>query len=175
MPGPVDGDVKMSNKFRKILLIVIVFLLAAALPSTIRELMKTGHIYLFSKQCLSDLFSRFVGPGRFRFLIQPAVATLLGMIGGKKDAAAGRPPYLWSIVSREADWKEAIQTGFDTISNMLLLGILADIVFQYTLFGIVHIVPALLLGPILITAPYLLARGTSNRIFRSRQIKIKVP
>jgi len=154
---------------RKILLIVTVFLLAAALPSVIREWTKTGDIYLFSKQFWNDLVSRFIGPGRFRFLIQPTVAILLGMIGGKKDATAGRPPYLWSIVYREAGWKETLKDGFDTISIMLILGILADIVFQYILFGIVHIVPALILGPILITIPYALARGTSNRIFRNPQ------
>lgn len=159
----------MGNHFRKILLIVTVFLLAAALPSVVREIM-TGNIYLFSKQCWNDVLSRFVGPGRFRFLFQPAVAMILGIIGGKRDATAGRPPYLWSIIHREADWKEAMQAGFDTISTMLILGILADIVFQYILFRIVHIAPALILGPILITVPYASARGISNRIFRNRRL-----
>lgn len=149
------------------LLIVTVFLLAAALPSTIREWSNTGSVYLFSKQCLDDVLSRFIGPGRFRFLIQPTVAILLGIIGGKKDATAGNTPYLWSIVSRDAGWKEAMQAGFDRISTMLILGILADIVFQYILFGTVHIVPALLLGPVLITVPYAMARGASNRFFRN--------
>lgn len=161
----------MGNKFRNILLIVIVFLLAAAIPSVVREWMKTGTVYLFSKQCWNDVVSRFIGPGRFRFLIQPALAILLGIMEGKKDATAGRRPFLLSIVSRETGWKEAMQAGFDAISTMLLLGILADIVFQYILFRIVHVVPALLLGPILITAPYALARAASNRIFRNRHSK----
>jgi hypothetical protein len=152
---------------RKILLIVTVFLLAAALPSVVREWAKTGDIYLFSKQFWNDVVSRFIGPGRFRFLIQPTVAILLGVIGGKRDAAAGRPPFLYSILSGEAGWKEAMKDGFDTISIMLILGVLADIVFQYILFGMVHIVPALLLGPILITVPYSIARGAANRIFRN--------
>jgi hypothetical protein len=159
----------MKLIIRKILLILTVFLLAAALPSVIRECARTGDLYLFSEQFWNDVVSRFVGAGRFRFLIQPTVAILLGLIGGKRDAIAGRPPYLWGIVSGDAGWKEALKHGFDTISIMLILGILADIVFQYILFGIVHIVPALLLGPLLITGPYSLARGASNRIFRNSQ------
>jgi hypothetical protein len=153
---------------RKILLAVTVFLLAAALPSVIREWTKTGEIYLFSHQFWNDVVARFSGPGRFRFLIQPTVAILLGIIGGKRDATSGRPPFLWSIVSGGAGWKEALKDGFDTISIMLILGILADIVFQYILFKMVHIVPALLLGPILISIPYALARGSSNRFFRNQ-------
>ena len=159
----------MKRIVRKILLIIAVFLLAAAIPSVIREFNKTGEIYLFSKQFWDDVVSRFTGPGRFRFVIQPTVAILLGTIGGKRDATAGRPLFLWSIIYRKEGWKETMKDGFDTISIMLLFGILADIVFQYILFGMVHIVPALLLGPLLITIPYALARGTSNRIFRKRQ------
>ena len=157
----------MKGIIRKILLIVIVFLLAAALPSVIREWARTGNIYLFSEQFWNDVVSRFTGAGRFRFLIQPTVAILLGVIGGKRDATARRPPFFWSIVFREERWKEALKDGFDTINIMLIFGILADIIFQYILFGIVHIIPALLLGPMLITIPYILARGPSNRIFRN--------
>jgi len=91
----------MGTEVQRILLIVIVFLLAAAIPSVIREWMKTGHIYLFSKQCWIDVQSRFVGPGRFQFLIQLAVPIILGIIGGKKDATAGRLPLALSISSRE--------------------------------------------------------------------------
>lgn len=159
----------MKRIIRNILLIITVFLLAATIPSVIKEWTKTGNIYLFSKLFWDDVVSRFIGPGRFRFVIQPTVAILLGIIGGKRDATAGRPPFFWRILYREAGWKETMKDGFDTISIMLIIGILADIVFQYILFGMVHIGPALLLGPILITIPYALARGTSNRIFCKRQ------
>lgn len=157
----------MKRIIRNILLIVTVFLLAAAIPSVIREWARTGEIYLFSEQFWNDVVSRFVGAGRFRFLFQPTMAILLGLISGKKDAKSGRPLFFWNIVYREAGWKETVKDGFDTISIMLIFGILADIIFQYILFGIVHIAPALLLGPILITLPYAMARGTSNRIFRN--------
>ena len=77
----------MKQLIRKILLLVIVFLLAAAIPSVLREYIQTGHVYFLSDQFAEDVVTRFHGSGRFRFLIQPAVALILGILGGKRDAA----------------------------------------------------------------------------------------
>ncbi len=72
-----------------------------AIPSAIREALESGRIYLFSWEFLSDLPARFTGPGRFRFILQPAVAILLGLRGGLADARAGRPPYLEDVLTHE--------------------------------------------------------------------------
>jgi hypothetical protein len=155
-----------KQNVRKILLILIVFLLAAAFPFVIREQMKIGQVYLLSHQFLEDIIARFTGRGRFRFLLQPLTAILLGIQGGFKDAKGKRPGYLSELLFRENGWKQTLQDGLDVISILLMMGILADIIFQLILFGIVHILPALLLGPILITIPYMTSRDLANRIFR---------
>ena len=147
-------------------MILIVFLLAAAIPFVIREQMRTGQFYLFSHQFWEDIISRFTGRGRFRFVIQPLTAILLGIRSGFKDARENRPGYIQELLLRKTGWKQALNEGLDVISTLLLLGVLADIIFQLILFRMVHIVPALILGPILITGPYVISRDLANRLFQ---------
>ena len=52
---------------------------------------RPGGVYVFSSQFLEELFA---GPGRFRFIMQPVLAILLGVRGGLADARAGNPTYL---------------------------------------------------------------------------------
>jgi len=45
-----------------------------------------------------DFVHRSTGPMKFRFLIQPAVAILLAIRAGLKDAREGRPTLLWTVI-----------------------------------------------------------------------------
>lgn len=157
---------RKKHAVRNLLLMITVFLLGLALPFVLLENMKHGTLYLFTDQFWDDLILRFQGAGRFRFLLQPGTAVILGLLNGKQDAARGRHGYLRRIISRQAGWKESVQHGFNTVSILLIMGTLADIVFQYILMGIVHILPALILGPLFISVPYAVARGISSRIKR---------
>jgi hypothetical protein len=67
-------------------------------PTGVRE----GDSYLFSPEFLEDLPRRLTGPGRFRFVFQPPVATLIGVRAGRGDARAGRPPYILSVNRRRS-------------------------------------------------------------------------
>ena len=57
-------------------LTVIVFLVAA--PAALREAFEHGEFYVFTKQFLTDIPKRLTGPGRFRFILQPTLATFWG-------------------------------------------------------------------------------------------------
>jgi hypothetical protein len=72
--------------------------LALSLPGSLRDALDRGEIYLFSHVFLEDIPKRLAGPGRFRFILQPAIATLLGIRSGLADARAGRPPYLYGVL-----------------------------------------------------------------------------
>ena len=50
-----------------------------------------------------------------------------------------------------------MRTGFETVANLLLLGILLDAVFQWVILGVSHPGAALVVGPVLIVGPYSLA------------------
>jgi hypothetical protein len=101
-------------------------------------------------------------------VIQPLVATVLGIRSGMADARAGRPPYLLGLATDRKRRGELARDGLSTVVNLLLMGILLDSVFQWMILGASYPGPALIVGPVLITLPYALARALVNRATRSR-------
>ena len=146
-----------------------VFVLALSLPGALRDAYDRGGIYLFSRAFLDDIPKRLAGPGRFRFILQPLIATLLGIRNGRADARAGRLPYLKGLLTDREHRGELAREGFATIANLLLMGILLDSVFQWMILGQSYPGAALVVGPVLITTPYAIARALANRAARRRR------
>jgi hypothetical protein len=141
--------------------------LLLSLPGALRDAFARGGIYVFSRAFLEDIPRRLTGPGRFRFVLQPLVATLLGIRSGIADARAGRPPYLRRLATDHHHRRELLQEGLATVATLLLMGILLDSVFQWMILGVSHPGAALIVGPVLITTPYALARALANRAARA--------
>jgi hypothetical protein len=120
----------------------------------------------FSRAFLDDIPKRLTGPGRFRFVLQPLVAILLGIRSGMADARTGRPPYLLGLATDRQHRRELARDGFATVANLLLMGVLLDAVFQRVILGVSHPGAALVVGPVLIATPYAVARALSNRLAR---------
>jgi hypothetical protein len=72
--------------------------LLLSVPGSLRDAFNRGGIYLFSSAFLEDIPKRLAGPGRFRFILQPLTAIILGVLNGLADARAGRPPYLYGML-----------------------------------------------------------------------------
>jgi hypothetical protein len=142
-------------------------MLVVSIPGALRDAFDRGGFYLFSQAFLEDLPKRLTGPGRFRFVLQPLIATLLGVRSGMADAAAGRPPYLLGLVTEPDRRGELLRDGFSTVVNLMLMGILLDSAFQWAILGASYPGPALVVGPVLISIPYAVARALSNRVVRA--------
>lgn len=140
--------------------------LALSVPGSLTHAFHQGGFYLFSRAFLEDIPKRLAGPGRFRFILQPALATLLGIRSGLADAHAGRPAYLYGILFDKNRRRELMRSGFESVVNLLLMGILLDSIFQWIILGASYPGPALVVGPVLIAAPYGIARALSNRLAR---------
>ena len=140
-----------------------VLVLAAALPSAVRDTFENGRVYLFSRQFLDELPQRFTGPGRFRFILQPLVAVLLGWRGGLSDAHSGRPAYLYGVLMGK-DRRELLRSGIATIRDLVCMGIVLDSVAQLLIYRQVHPGAALVIGPVFICIPYALSRALTNRV-----------
>jgi hypothetical protein len=149
-----------------ILVSLTLFVFALSLPESLCEAFSRGGIYLFSRDFLQDIPARLIGPGRFRFILQPIVATVLGIRSGLADAKAARPPYLYGILFRRDLRLELAKSGFENIVNLLLFGILLDAIFQWIILGVCHPGAALVVGPVMIIGPYVLARAFTNRLSR---------
>jgi hypothetical protein len=66
-----------------------ILVLVAAIPGAIRDTLETGRIHLFSWEFLAEIPARLTGPGRFRFVMQPAMAILLGLRGALPTPGPG--------------------------------------------------------------------------------------
>ena len=143
---------------------VTLLVLVLSAPASLRDAYDRGGLYVFSRDFIEDIPKRLAGPGRFRFILQPLIATILGIRNGLADARAGRPPYLWGMLFHRGLRIELARTGLATVANLLLMGILLDSVFQWIILGVSYPGAALVVGPVLIIAPYAVARALSNRL-----------
>ena len=136
----------MTLRRETIVTALAILVIAAAIPYAILDTIETGRVYLFSRQFLEDLPRRFTGPGRFRFILQPMIAILLGVRGGLADAKAGNPPYLLGLLFHAGRRRELLRSGAAAIRTLLAAGIILDVVFQLVLYRAVHPGAALLVG-----------------------------
>ena len=152
-----------------VLAVLTVLVLAFSIPGSLRAAVERGNFYVFSSEFLVDLPKRLFGPGRFRFLLQPAIATLVGILAGRADARAGRPPYLWALaLGSDRPRRELGREALGHVANLLLMGILVDSVCQWLILGASYPGAALVVGPVLIAAPYSVARALANRVTTMR-------
>ncbi|MGA7412706.1 MAG: hypothetical protein WBW33_19665 [Bryobacteraceae bacterium] len=123
---------------------------------------QTGEIYSLSSRALEDIPKRLTGPGRFRFLLQPAFAVLLGVRSGITDARAGHPIFIVAFLFKGPHRSSLLKNAFSQLSVLIAMSILLDLVAQFLILREVYPVPALILGPVLIGFPYSIARSLTG-------------
>jgi hypothetical protein len=138
--------------------------LAFSVPESLRQAEERGGFYVFTTAFLTDIPKRLVGPGKFRFFLQPLFAMILGIRSGMADAHAGRPPYLYGVLFHRRLRGELLKSGLATVANLLFMGILLDSLCQWLILGVSYPGAAIVVGPTLIVGPYAVARAVSNRL-----------
>jgi len=151
-----------------VLAVLTVLALALSVPGSLREAWDRGGFYLFSREFFADLPRRLTGPGRFRFVLQPAFAVAIGIGAGRADARAGRPPYVYALLLGREGRGELMREAFRSIAHLLLAGVLVDSVCQWLILGASYPGAALVVGPVLIALPYSIARALANRVATAR-------
>jgi hypothetical protein len=129
-----------------IITVLAVLILVAAIPSAVHEAFETDRIYLFSAQFLEELPQRLTAPGRFRFVLQPVDAILLGWRSGRADARAGRPAYLYGLLSGGANRMELLRSGLAAVRDLVAIAIVLDAVSQLLIYKQLHPGAALIVG-----------------------------
>jgi hypothetical protein len=118
---------------------------------------------------LDELTGRLSGgPFRFRLIVQPTMAAILGARAGVADAKSGMPPFILSLLTRRTANKRHLETAARHLIIPVLIATLLDALVQYIMFGHIRPVTALIVGSVLMSTPYSLARALSNRV-RSRR------
>ena len=110
------------------------------------------------------------GPFHLRLILQPVIATILGIRAGMRDARTGRPPYFWSVATAgdKFDRRELVRHGWSDIGKVFSIAIALDVIYELVVYHWVYPVQAIIVASILALIPYLLMRGLANRIATKR-------
>ena len=111
------------------------------------------------------------GKGQFRLFLQPAMAVILGVRLGIRDAKAGKTPYLLRQASEtHGRWVVFKESLTDAILP-LTVALVMDAIFQRITLGRVRPLVALVVGAILVWIPFVITRGLSNRIWKRSRLE----
>ena len=117
---------------------------------------------------ITDLIGRLSGPLTLRLFLQPAVAIILAVRDGLKDAREGRPPHFLRMISGPPEARRRrIRETRTAVLKVFVMAVVLDCVYQWLVFRWVYPVEAMFTAVILAIVPYLLLRGVINRLART--------
>jgi hypothetical protein len=111
-----------------------------------------------------NLIARLSGPMKFRFILQPVMASIFAILAGIKDAKEGKPPYFWALFTQPAHRAEMIKDGWKSVGKVFIFAVVLDVVYQWIVLKFVYPGEVIIVAFILAIVPYLMLRGIVNRI-----------
>jgi hypothetical protein len=103
------------------------------------------------------------GPGHLRFYLQPLLAMVLATRDGLNDARAGRPPYLFALLTDRALRKNRMGELLKRLLIPLGLALVMDFVFQLIVRGTWRPGASVVYAALFVALPYSGMRGLINR------------
>ena len=100
----------------------------------------------------------------FRFYLQPLMAIALAIHGGIKDARAGRPAYLFSLLTDIEHRRDQLWDGWHSIGRVFVLSIVPDTIYQIIVLHGLRPLEGVVIATVLAIIPYVLVRGPACRI-----------
>ncbi len=112
----------------------------------------------------NNLLGRIAGPMSFRLIMQPLVAGGFAIWAGIKDARAGRPAFLWTVVTDPAQRSALLRSAWKDVGKVFILAVILDAIYQLIQLRAVHVLELLIVAPTLAFVPYILLRGPVTRL-----------
>jgi hypothetical protein len=125
-----------------------------------------GVTFAAIRRIWTDLIERPDGPMRFRFILQPLMATIAAILHGRQDAQRGRSPYFWSMVRNPLERAARLREGLNATARIILLGLVMDVIYQLIVLKTFYPVEALIIAVVLAFLPYVVIRGVITRVAR---------
>jgi hypothetical protein len=113
---------------------------------------------------LNELAGRTSGPMSFRFILQPAMATLFAWRAGLNDARTGRPAYFWAMLNNPSHRRDLLRDGWKDVAKVFVLALVLDAVYQLIQLSWIYPTQALIVAFGLAFVPYIVLRGPFRRI-----------
>ena len=114
----------------------------------------------------THLIGRLSGPLTLRVFLQPSMSTFFAVRDGLRDARAGRPPYLGTILKDRDSRGGLFRDGLKAIGKLIVLAFILDLIYQFIVFRRIYPVETLDVVLLLAILPYFLLRGPVNRVAR---------
>lgn len=130
------------------------------------------------QRIVENLIARLVGPLHLRLILQPAMATLIAVRDGIRDARSRQPPYLWAIFTTPDSRLRLLIGGFKSVLKILILAFVLDSIEQFIAGRWFYPGEAILVSVILACIPYMVICGPVNRgarWWRSHHPSVKTP
>jgi hypothetical protein len=115
----------------------------------------------------AHFLARLDGPMHFRFVVQPLVAMILGARAGLRDARAGEPPFLWTVLRCPERRGARVKDALHDIASVLLVAAVLDAAYQVVVQRGIFLLELVFTVAVLALVPYLLVRGPISRLARS--------
>lgn len=123
----------------------------------------------FFTRVWTDLVGRAEAPMKFRLVLQPLMACILGIRAGLRDARGNRPPLLWALVFHPEQRRDLLRQGWRDISRVFALAVILDVVYQVQVLRMVYPGEAMIVAVALALIPYALVRPLVNRLAGTRK------
>jgi hypothetical protein len=105
---------------------------------------------------------------RFRFILQPVMATIVAIRDGLEDARSGRSPYVATVLGNPQERAARLRHGLNATARIIALGLVMDVIYQAIVFRTFYPDQALVVALVLAFVPYVIIRGVTVRIWRSQ-------
>ena len=147
--------------------VVIAYVAAVLLIAlVVIGLLKYGLSSEVHQRIWRDISDRPSGPMMFRFILQPTMAAIAAFHDGVKDAATGRSPYFWMVLTNSEKRAGRLREGIISTARIILLGLGMDAIYQYVVLKSFYPGEMVIIATLLAFVPYLLLRGPFARLAR---------
>jgi hypothetical protein len=118
---------------------------------------------------MMDLIHRTTGPLKFRFILQPSMATWLAIRDGLQASRRGRTSYFWEFCQHPVERRELWRECWKSTGKIFILAFVLDCAFQIFVLHRLHLYGALIVAAVLAVVPYVIVRGPVTRIANYRK------
>jgi hypothetical protein len=114
----------------------------------------------------TDVFGRLHGPMTLRFYLQPTLALVAALKDGIKDVRSGHKAFFWTALRDPTQRSGRLREGLASTSQMALIGLAMDLIYQFRVFDRFHPVEAVMMVLLLAVIPYFVLRWIVERVAR---------
>ena len=111
-----------------------------------------------------DLIEEPTQPMKFRFILQPTMAAIVGIRDGLKDARTGRTPFLVAMLRYPEMRIERLDEGLNATARIIIFALVMDAVYQIIVLQRFYPNEALIIALLLAFVPYVIVRELVVRI-----------